>query len=222
MNALEGLASTFTVEEKLEARDLEVSIQTVSRVINEQKKSLDSNFVRLGQLINRVRQQKYWLLGEHKSFGDYIEDCSKKIGIGHSQLYVYMNVSRNLLPSVSEEALVEIGVTKAGVLSKYVDQSGQSVIPDEIMEVAKDPTKKTDELDALVNSRLHNVIPEKGTWVSLGGFFADESEKAEWQDAIDLAKAVDPAISATLPPWMQLKESVLRLAREFLSTYSGG
>ena len=219
MDVLEGIATTFTPEQKKEAQELEGKIELITRKIVSEKESLDRNFVRLSQLINEVRQKKYWLLGSYKSFGDYLADCEKKFGVGHSQLYVGMKVARNLLPSVSEEDLVNIGITKAGMLSKYVEQSGQSVIPEDIMETARG--KKSEELDALVNSRLHNVMPEKGKWLNLGGFFCDDSEKQEITDALELAKSIDPVVPNNVPQWQQLKESYLRLAREFLGTYSG-
>jgi len=220
MDSLQGIASTFTPEEKREAKELENKIEEVTRTIIAEKKSLDSNFVRLGQFISRVREKKYWLLGPYKSFGDYLSDCEKRVGIGHSQLYVYMTVARNLLPSINESTLIDIGVTKAGVLSKYVEQSGKSVIPTDILDAAKNTDVKTDELDAMVNSSLHNVMPEKGKWFSLGGFFCDDDEKQELTQAIELAKSIDPVVPNNIPGWQQLKESYLRLAREFLGTYS--
>ncbi len=219
MDALSGIASTFSPEEKREAKELENKIDEVTRTIIAEKKSLDSNFVRLGQFISRVREKKYWLLGQYKSFGDYISDCEKKVRIGQSQLYVYMTVARNLLPSVSEDALVEMGVTKAGVLSKYVEQSGKSVIPGDIMDAAKNPDTKTAELDAMVNSSLHNVMPDKGVWFSLGGFFCNEDEKKELTDAVELAKSIDPIVPNNIPGWQQLREAHLRLAREFLNSW---
>ena len=131
-----------------------------------------------------------------------------------------MKVARNLLASVSEKDLVEIGITKAGMLSKYVEQSGHTTIPADMLVTAK--TKSSGELDAAVNSKLHNKLPdEKGKWFSLGGFYADEDEKQEILDAIQLAKGIDPVIPNSIPEWQQLKEVYLRMAREFLGTYSG-
>lgn len=221
MNAVDGLAQSFSDQDRAEAKHIEHKISEITKVILAEKQSLDSNFVKLSQLIDEVRRKKYWLLGNYKTFGDYLTDCEKRFQIGHSQLYVGMKIVRNLLPSVSEEELVGIGISKAGVLSKYVEQSGQSVIPEDILEAAK--TKKTDELDGLVNSRLHNVMPEQqGKWLALGGFYADEDEKQEILQAWELAKSIDPVIPNSIPSWRQLKEAQLRLAREFLSSWAGG
>ena len=219
MNAIEGVAETFSFEEKAEAARIQKDIEKITRTILSEKQSLDSNFVKLSQLIDEVRRKKYWLLGDFKNFGEYIADCEARYGLKHSQLYVGMKVTRNLLPSVPEQDLVDMGISKAGVLSKYVEQSGQKSIPKEILDAAKNRKVGRDELDAQVNSRLHNVVPEKGRWLALGGFFCDDSERQEIEDALDLAASVDPVIPVDLPEWMQSKERYLRLAREFIAAW---
>lgn len=221
MDALKGLASSFTPEEKKEAKELEHKIEDITKIILHEKKSLDSNFVVLSTFINTVRQKKYWLLGDFRTFGDYLESVEKKFQVGKSQLYVYMTTTRNLLPSMAEEDIVDIGISKAKVLSKYVEQSGQTV-PDDLLAAAKDQTQTVEQLDATVNAKLHNVPQDKGKWLSLGGFFADEDERKEILDAVELAKSIDPVIQSSLPQWQQIKEAYLRMAREFIGTYAGG
>ena len=153
----------------------------------------------------------------YKTFGDYLADCEKKYGIKHSQLYVGMKVARNLLPSVSESDLVQIGITKAGVLSKYVEQSGNKNIPGDIMTIARE--QKTEALDDAVNRRLNNVPQtDKGKWFTVG-FYAFEEEAEELRQAIEVAKSIDPVIPNNIPEWQQNKEAMLRLAREFLGAW---
>ena len=220
MDALKGIVSSFSDEQKQEAKELETKIEEVTQTIIEQKQGIESNFVKLAQYVNTVRQKKYWLLSSFKSFGDYLESIEKKFNVGKSQLYVYMTAARTLLPSMGEEELVDIGITKAKVLSKYVEQSGQTVIPDEIMAAAKDPAQTVEQLDATVNAKLHNVMPEKGKWFAIPGFFVDEDERAEILDAMELAKSIDPVVQNNIPHWQQMKEVVLRWAREFMGSYS--
>lgn len=221
MDALIGLVDTFSPQEKEEAKKIETKIKEVSGAIKADKERLESNFVRLSQLIDEVRSKKYWLLGNYKTFGDYLADCEKKYGIKHSQLYVGMKVARNLLPSVSEDALVRMGISKAGVLSKYVEQSGNSVIPLDVLSAAYDPKVKTEDLDNVVNGKLHNVTQEeKGKWYAPGGFFVDADELKELQDAENLAISIDPVIPNNIPGWQIKKEIALRLAREFIGTWS--
>lgn len=222
MDALQGILSSFTPEEKAEAKTLQEKIDQITETINREKKSLESNFVTLSSYINEVRSKKYWLLSSFKTFGDYLESIEKKFQVGKSQLYVYMNTTRNLLPSMGEQDLVDIGISKAKVLSKYVEQSGQSTIPDDILDTAKDKSQTVEQLDAAVNARLHNVTPDKGQWMTLGGFFVTEDERKEITDAVELARSIDPVIPNTIPHWQQLKEAYLRLAREFIGAWSGG
>ena len=146
-------------------------------------------------------------------------DCEKRFGIGKSQLYVGMGIARNLLPSVTEKDLINIGITKAGRLSKYVEQSGQTTIPEEVLQVARDPKKTSGDLDELVNSKLHNVPNERGKWINLGGFFVTEDERKEIEESIEIAKGIDPTIPNTIPEWMQIKEVILRWQREFRSSW---
>jgi len=220
MDALNIIEKAFTEEEKKEALELEQDIEETVLTINEQKQGIDKNFVRLSQYINKVRQKKYWLLTKHKSFGDYLEAIEQRFNVGKSQLYVYMTTTRNLMPSLGEEELVDIGITKAKVLSKYIEQSGQQVIPDDILTSAKDPSTTAERLDAEVNAKLHNVMPENGKWFSISGFFVDESERSEITDAMELAKSIDPIIPNNIPHWQQTKEIVLRWAREFIGSNS--
>jgi hypothetical protein len=217
MDVLEGIAKSFSSEERKEAHELEEKKEHLIKAIVAEKTNMEMNFVRLSKIINEIRQKKYWLLTSYKNFGEYLANCEDKFGVGHSQLYVGMKIVRNL-PDIPDEELVAMGITKAGVLSKYVEQSGQ-MVPDDILDTAK--TKKADELQAMVNSRLHNVLPENGTWLNFGGFFCSEDEKKEIQQALMVAGNVDPVVPNNIPNWQQLKEKTLRLCREFLGTYSG-
>jgi hypothetical protein len=54
MDAIKGIASSFSKEEMLEAQQLEEKIQEVTRTIIAQKKSIENNFVRLSKLIKKV------------------------------------------------------------------------------------------------------------------------------------------------------------------------
>lgn len=220
VDALEGIANSFTPEEREEAKALQLKIEEVTQVILDEKKSLDSNFVRLSTYVNEMRRKKYWLLLQFRTFGDYLTSIEEKFNLGKSQLYVGMNVTRNLLGSVSEEDIVDMGITKASVLSKYVEQSGQKTIPEEILAEALDSKVTKDQLEASVNAKLHNVLPEKGKWFSQPGFFCSDDEQAEILDAIELAKSIDPVIPNSIPHWQQMKEAYLRMAREFIGSYS--
>jgi hypothetical protein len=216
------LIESFSPEDKMEAKKIEEQIDSATNTILTATKTLASNYARLGSLLNTVRSKKYWLLN-YKSFGEYIKWIEKKYDIGHSQLYLGISIAQNLTPLLSEEVLCDIGITKASVLSKYAEQSGVREIPEDLMALATDPKKKVDELRGECALKLHNILPEeKGRWHDLGGFYALDDEWREWTQAIEVSKSVDPAIPHDQPEWLQLKQAAIRLAQEFLSTYSGG
>ena len=220
MEAQALLIESFTPEDKVEAKKVEEQIDTATSTIITATRTLASNYARLGSLLNQVRERKFWLLGSYKSFGEYIKFVEKKYDIGHSQLYLGISIAQNLSPLLSEETLCEIGITKAGVLSKYAEQSGVQTIPEDLMALATDPKKKVEELKGECALKLHNILPEeKGRWFDFGGAFLLEDEKATWLRAIELAKSVDPAIPHDQPEWLQLKEAVMRLAQEFIGEW---
>jgi hypothetical protein len=217
------LIESFSSEDKVEAKKVEEQIDSATSTILSATRTLASNYARLGSLLNQVRERKFWLLGNYKSFGEYIKFVEKKYDIGHSQLYLGISIAQNLSPLLSEDTLCEIGITKAGVLSKYAEQSGVSTIPEDLMALATDPKKKVDELRGECALKLHNILPEeKGRWRDVGGFFASDEEWREWTQAIEIAKSVDPAIPHDQPEWLQLKQAALRLAQEFVGTWGNG
>ena len=220
MDSQSLIIESFSAEEKLEAKKLEEDIDSATGVILAATRTLASNYARLGSLLHCVRAKKYWLLGNYRSFGDYVKFVAKKYDIGHSQLYFGISIAQNLTPLLSEESLCNIGITKASVLSKYAEQSGVLSLPEDLLAMAKDPKTKTEELRGATALRLHQVLPEEvGHWFSFGGAFLLDDEKKTWLKALEIAKAVDPAIPHTYPEWLQLKEAILRLAQEFIAEW---
>jgi len=217
------LIESFTNEDKVEAKRVEEQIDSATSTIISATRTLASNYARLGSLLNTVRERKFWLLGTYKSFGEYIKFVEKKYDIGHSQLYLGISIAQNLSGLLTEDTLCKIGITKAGVLSKYAEQSGVQTIPEDLLALATDPKKKVEELKGECALRLHNILPEeKGKWRDVGGFFASTEEWKEWTQAIETAKSVDPAIPHDQPEWLQLKQACIRLAQEFAGTYGNG
>ncbi len=223
MEAQNLLIESFTNEDKVEAKRVEEQIDSATSTIISATRTLASNYARLGSLLNTVRERKFWLLGTYKSFGEYIKFVEKKYDIGHSQLYLGISIAQNLSGLLTEDTLCKIGITKAGVLSKYAEQSGVQTIPEDLLALATDPKKKVEELKGECALRLHNILPEeKGKWRDVGGFFASTEEWKEWTQAIETAKSVDPAIPHDQPEWLQLKQACIRLAQEFAGTYGNG
>lgn len=214
-----SLVETFSSEEKLRAKNVQSEIEVVAGEINFNKKVLESNYVKLGSLVNEVREKKFWLLGDYNNFGEFLIYCEKKFHLGHSQLYGYMGVSRNLLPNISESDLCEMGITKASVLSKHVEQGGK--VTSDLLQSALNKGTKTDELKAESNINLHKIVDlQKGRWYDLGGFYATEEEILELEQGYKAARETDPPISRDLPEWIVRKEVQRRLAQEFAGSYA--
>lgn len=219
MTLQNSLLETFTLEQKTEAHQLRIQIEEEADSIRENKRNLETSYVRIGAFINLYLKKKYWLLGDYKSAGDYMKTCEEKFGIGHSQLYLSRSVAENLGSKVSEDNLYDMGITKAAELSKYVQQSGGGV-PTELLSIALDKNKKTDELKSAANLKLHNIVSEdKGKWYDLGGFYATQEEILELEQALEKAANADPIISKELPEWIRKKMSILRLSQEFSGSY---
>lgn len=217
------LIGTFSPEEIEESKEMAEKIHCTLVDIHAATKSLSDNWARLGTHLARVRSKKYWmLLGDFRSFGDYLKFIEEEYNVGHSQLYLGISIARNLVPILGEEVLCDIGITKAGVLSKYVEQSGSSYIPPDLLEIATNPKKETSELKGECALKLHQVLPEEvGRWWDMGGgFFVLDDEKKEILEALEIAKNIDPVVAKDQPEWAQNKEAWLRLAREFKGTYA--
>lgn len=195
-------------------------IEQVAAAIKTNEQVLDSNWVYLGCLTHKVRQNKYWQNYGHRSFGSYVASIAPKVDKERSQIYLYTTVAEKLLPQIKEEDLISMGATKANELKKYVIESGK-LVPQELIDAALDPNKKIDEIRAAVSDALHKTPEETGKWFDLKGFYVTDEERQLIEETIELAKNIDPVIPHNIPEHVQRKEAILRLAMEFQSTYGG-
>ncbi len=111
-----------------------------------------------------------------------------------------------------------MGITKAGILSQYVRETGK-VVPQELIEQAIDPETKIEQFKAEVFSAAHIEQEPVGKWRDLKGFFATDEDWSVIQRACVVAMHIDPVIPKTIPEWSQRKEILMRWAQEFLSAY---
>ncbi len=179
--------------------------------------TLGRKFVQLGVALLEVRSNKYWETWGHASFGAFIDTVTAKLDRGRAQLYGYIQISERLLPSIGEDQLVEMGISKASELARVV--SAGKVIPPALFAKAIDGDVKVSELKAAVGAELNQERPENGQWRDVGGFYATKEEWEEIQRGYDIAARVDPVIAGTTPDWARRKEIQQRLTREFLATY---
>lgn len=202
------------------SKEIDVTLGEIAR--NEH--DLAYNWVRLGELLLRVRSKQFWLLWadeqgqSFKSFSTYIQSLHGRVHKGRTQLYHCVGVAEKLLPFVSAEQLQAMGISKATVLKEAVAQTGRR--PSETM-IAKavDPDVDIEELEATVFEEQHVKPEKKQRYWKLGGFYVTPDEKKEIEHAFDIARRTDPVIPKSTAEWAVLKEIMQRFAREYLATY---
>lgn len=181
--------------------------------------ALASNFARLGSLLVQIRAKRYWQLWGFHSWSAYIESIRGSVEKGRSQLYQVIGVAEQLLPVVSEQELVEMGISKAIELKRLLKSTGVKPSP-EVVAKAKDPAVTIQELRAELATSTHSdEFPRPGTWYDLGGFYATPEERQEIERGFNCAIHTDPVIPLDWPEWARKKEVVTRLAQEYLATY---
>jgi hypothetical protein len=210
--------SELTPEELQEAQQIKDEIDQIALDIEQDGRTLDTSWVKLGARVHKVRSKKYWKTYGARSFGSYVMSLEPKIKRKRSQVYVVVGVVETLGSQISEEVLEKMGVSRAYELKKYAVKSGK-LVPQELIDSALDREKDIDQLRAEVATELHEEIPDKGSWYDLGGFFVSDDEKLVLDDTIQMTKAIDPPIAHDIPEWQQTKEVLLRWAMEFRSTY---
>lgn len=214
---MESVIERVSDEEKKAAAEVAAEINVLLDTIHGDEVALARNFAKLGTALIKVRANKYWLLWEHKTFGDYIESIRERVGKGRTQIYAVIGVAEKLLPMVSEEDLADMGITKATELKRALS-SGQAVTK-ELVAHARDPKTTIESLRAELFENKVNPTEPRGIYFDFGGAYLSSDEKAEITRAFDVACRVDPVIDQALPEHARRKEVFLRWAREFLATY---
>jgi hypothetical protein len=230
--ALIGEIDPFTESDKLDADEVSKEMEMTVDAIRTGEVKLATSYARLGSLLMKVKERRHWLTWGFESFGKYIDDLRGKIGRQRSQLYNIVSVAERLLPSISESNLEKIGITRANQLNYFAKHSGRNPAvvvwqsdtqepKRTLLEVALDPTCSVEILHVAVLEELHQKGETLGTWFDIGGFYVEADERKEINQAIELAKRVEPMIDRALPDHFQRKEVVLRWVREFVGTYAG-
>lgn len=176
---------------------------------------------RLGGLLAQLAEgDKYRALG-YRSINQYIHEAVRPFSnLGATQLYACKMAAERLLPYVEANDIEAMGITNAHALANAVRLTGR-VPPKELVEAGK--RQKTEEFKATVATRFQFPQDDgavRGTWRDLSGFYATAEEWAEIERAFECAKRTDPTIPVTDPEWAQMKEVMLRMCREYLSTYA--
>ena len=177
---------------------------------------LHKNFIQIGIALLEVDKSRAWTL-RAKSSDQYIKDCEGRFGKGRTALYGFKSVAENLLPHVSEQKLLEMGISKAQPLAQYIKQKGGK-LPERLVNKAIDPQIGVEQFRAEIAETLHEK-PESGKWYEfLAGFYVTPEEKAEFERAISAAKA-QIELPENCSEWLERKLVAQAMAAECLSSW---
>lgn len=181
---------------------------------------IDHGYAKLGLLLTEVSEQELWREAGYKSFDAYLELLSEKYHRGRTQLYHYFSSVREMRPYLTEGQMNEMGISKLGVLKKATKELG---FPpnQEVIQTALDPKKTVSDVRKAV-AQNHKLTEEEqqGTWYDLGGFFVTDEEKLVIRSAFEASWRTDPVIQKTVKEQIRIKEGLMRLCMEYLSTHS--
>lgn len=207
------------------AESVGVQIEICLNALSSAEEEFDSNYARLGGLLDKVKTQKLWLLPGwagssegFKSFGSYLKQIEPRVKKGRSQIYAIIGVSEELSPLVSEADLATIGISKASELRKVL-KAGKTITKAMITS-ALDPRMTAQELKASIFEAAHIYVPESEPekYFDMKGFYATVEERREIERATDVAIKVI-GIKDDVPEHTRWKAVILAWVAEFLCAY---
>jgi hypothetical protein len=181
---------------------------------------LDRGYIRLGALLFTFKKKEYWRQLNYPNFDGFLIELAENFKRGRTQLYSYLAVAENLLPSISENELDEMGIGKASELKRALAGDSTRELTSTLISLATNPLITVKELRAAIHSEFNIKDDPRpaGTWLDLGGFYATEEERKEFDEAIKIGVAV-LNIKKETPDWIKVKEVLLYSLRDFASTY---
>lgn len=183
--------------------------------------TLEQSWTRLGIMLSMFKAKECWRQYPdlYKNFGDFMEELKVRFKRGRTQLWGYLSVAENLLPSVGAEKLEQMGISKALELKRALKKLEGKPLPQALLDSALDPAKTTKELRGDIGKAL-NLTPEPdGTWFDWGGSFLTKEEKDFMKEAILVTIGL-LGIKADVPESVQRKAVFKAWAEEFYATHS--
>ena len=184
------------------------------------EEDLSRSYVRIGLLLYQFRETEAWRRLNYSGFNHFISEIGERFDRGRTQLYSYISTVEKLLPQVNAATLEQIGTSKAQALGRAQKAAGGRLLPESVLEAAKDPQVTANQLRTLAYEAYEVRLPdtEKGVWVDLG-FYASFDEREILKRAFRVAEKTDPVISNNLPDHVRRKEAILRWAIDYLSSF---
>ena len=214
------MSDTEVIVEQITQSDKDLATQAkaeVDRLLDEisaSEKKMHQNITKLGSLLLDIREKKYWIALGYESWGNFI----KSLPLGRTQVFQTISIAETLTPLIGAESLEEIGISKAIELRRVVNATGCRP-SEELLAKAKDPNVSVEKFRELAHKAITGDPPPTGSYMHLGGFWVTTDERKEINEAIEIAKRVDPLIPNNISESEQLKEVILRFGREFAGTY---
>jgi len=181
--------------------------------------SLDHGYAKLGMLLTEVSEQELWREAGYGSFDKYLLELSETYHRGRTQLYAYFSSVREMKPYLTEDQMNVMGISKLNVLKGATKKLG---FPpnSSVIDVALDPKATVSEVRKAI-AQTHSLTEEEsqGTWFDLGGFFVTPEERLVIKEGFEATWRTDPVIQKSVKEQIRLKEGLLRLCMEYLSTH---
>ena len=210
-----ALAEVSATAEEMRRKIFNVLENTTVQVF-----TLEQNWIRLGVMLSEFKAQEHWRqFKEYQTFDDFISELKHRFNRGRTQLYSYLSVAEQLLPTIGAEKLEQMGISKALELKRAMKKLEGKPLPAGLLEAALDPKSTTTELRGAVGAALHITEEPKGSWFDLQGFFMLPDERKEFKEAFLATEGV-LGLSNTLPDHIRRKEVILAWMREFYGTHA--
>lgn len=183
--------------------------------------ALEQSWTRLGIMLSMFKAKECWRQYPdlYKNFDDFMEELKVRFKRGRTQLWGYLSVAENLLPSVGAEKLEQMGISKALELKRALKKLEGKPLPQALLDSALDPAKTTKELRGDIGKAL-NLTPEPdGTWFDLDGFFMSADERKEFKEAVIVTEGI-LGLKRELPDHIRRKEVILAWMKEYYGTHA--
>jgi hypothetical protein len=198
-------------QDSQKANRLQVELTKLLTDIDQQSAQLDKDFVRLGVMLQDVRENKLWEPLGYGGYNAFIKSLAEKFQhAGRTKLYATAQIAEQLLDVAAPQDVIDMGMSKASKLASAMKKADGKKPTDELLAKAKNPKVTIQEFDKQIAGEyeFRNEF-ETGAWVDLAGCYMSAEEKAEWERAIKTACLDDPPLPM-LDKWSDNSASHIR------------
>jgi hypothetical protein len=205
------VTGTIVEQDSQKANRLQIELTKLLTDIDQQSAQLDKDFVRLGVMLQDVRENKLWEPLGYGGYNAFIKSLSEKFqSASRTKLYATAQIAEQLLDVATPQDIEQMGMSKASKLASAMKKADGKKPTDALLQQAKDPKVTIQQFDAKIADeyQFHNEF-ESGSWIDLAGCYMTAEEKAEWERAIKTACLDDPPLPM-LDKWNDNSASHIR------------